>query len=143
MMKKLIYLAIITVFISCKTDDGIPDCSTVSCAAPVIVINFIDAASNENYIIKNNISKADIQIQNGANTQIELIFDETTGVLFLSRISNGDTLNIILDSDTTTTIAYTVGNPETNGCCDFGSLENVTVENKTFEVDNDTITVYL
>ena len=143
MMRKLIYLAIITVFIACKIDDGAPDCSAISCAAPVVIVNFIDEATNENYILKNNITKADIQIQNGVNNQPDLIFDETTGILFISRISNGDSLQIDINNNVSTNISYTVGNPKTNGCCDFGTLENVMVENKTFQVDNDTITVYL
>jgi hypothetical protein len=143
MFKKIVHLAILILVMSCKTDDGIPDCSTVLCAAPVIIVNFIDDATDKNYILENNITKDDIQIQNGANNQTELIFDETTGMLFISRISNGDTLSIILDSDVTTSISYTVGSPKTNACCDFGTLENVIVENKTFEVENDTVTVYL
>lgn len=117
MFKIIAYLVVITLFISCKTDDGLTNCSAVSCAAPVVVFNFIDDTTDENYILKNNITKADIQIQNCANNQIELIFDETTGVLFISKLSTSDTtLNIVLNSNSTTNISYTVGSSKTNGC---------------------------
>lgn len=143
MLKKIVLLAIITLFMSCKTDDGEPDCAAVACAVPVVIVNFIDSMTSQNYFVENNITRADVQIKNGANNQIELIFDETTGILFISRLSNVDQLNIVLKSNISTTISYTVASPKTNHCCDFGSLENIMVENKTFEVDNDTITIYL
>ena len=61
MLRKLFYLTLITLVFCCKSDDNIPDCSLVLCAAPHVLVNLTDNETNQNYLTKNNISEESIE----------------------------------------------------------------------------------
>ena len=143
MKKTLTYLLILTFFISCKTDDSIPDCSAVLCAAPVITINLIDATTNENIIIQDNISVESIIIKNNLENEVEFHIFETNSTLYVQRQNLIDTLEIQIDSEIVATISYNTSEPKTDECCDFGIITNVTVEGLSYDVENNLITIYL
>ncbi|MGB5419485.1 hypothetical protein [Algibacter sp.] len=143
MKKTLTYLLILIFIISCKTDDGVPDCSAVLCAAPAITINLIDDTTNENIIIQDNISEESIVIKNNLENEVEFHIFESNSMLYVNRQNQTDTLEIQIDSEIVATISYDTAKPQTEECCDIGILKNVTVEGLYHVVENNLITIYL
>ena len=132
----------------CKTDDSIPDCSTVLCSAFNLNIKIIDSTSS-NYIIKNNITEDDINIKDTENKLIDLyiIFNSSSDYNgffgFLATASNNPIISIKNLEDIIVT--YTIIPPQTNSCCDFGSIENLMVSNYQFKFNHELniLTIYL
>lgn len=143
MIKKLGYFVIFTLFICCKTDDAAPDCSTYLCITPNVLINLVDNTSEENIIIKNNITKESITIEDALGNPVEFSIFETNGFLFVNKPNTKGVLKININSELTASISYNTSKPKTNECCDFGALKEVAVENKIFNVEDNTITIYL
>lgn len=143
MIKKLVYFVIITLLISCKTDDGIPDCSAVLCAIPSITINLVDDTTNDNIILKNNITQESIHIKDTDDNTISFHLKETDGSIFADRHIGANTYTLLIDSEIISKLSYDTSAPNTTKCCDVGDLINVNVENDTFKVESDTLTIYL
>jgi hypothetical protein len=143
MIKKIIYLTIITLFVCCKTNDDVPDCSAVLCISPNVQLNLIDNTTKENIILKNNIIKENILIKNVADNVIEFILNETNGLLIVNKQNKKDTFKISINSEIITSLSFETTNPKTDVCCDYGILKNVLVEDKVFEVSDNLITIYL
>ncbi len=143
MTKNFIYLTIITLFISCETNNQAPDCSAVLCTAPHVLINLIDKTTEENYILKNNINKESILIHDTSHDDVEFSIDDMKGWLFVDKQNNKDTFEIYINSEIITKVSFESTNPKTNECCDFGVLKNVLVEDKEFEVEENLISIYL
>lgn len=142
MKKKLISLSIIGLFISCKSDNII-DCSTVLCAAPMIVINLVDDNSQENIIIQNNISNESIAITDISQNTVEFSINENSGLLYAEKQTTEGSFELQIDSEIIANISFNTSTPNTNECCDYGELKNVFVENKTFKVEDNVIIIYL
>ena len=142
MIKQLAYLTLITLFVSCNSNDDNPDCSAVLCAEPTIIINLIDSATNENIIIQNNISEDDIIISDTSETPLNLYISKSNGFLFISKRDEIAALDIELNSEVITSISYKTSAPSTNTCCDFGSLTDVIITENTYNIENNTITLY-
>lgn len=143
MIKKLAYFVIITLCICCKADDdGLPDCSTVSCAAPFILIDLVDNTTNENIILQDNITDATIIIRDASENQFEFTIIKATGLLYIEKKSTSDFLEILIDSEIIASVSYNTSTPNTNECCDFGDLIDVEVNDKTFKVEENTVTIY-
>ena len=143
MLKKISYLVLITLFISCNSSDDKPDCSAVLCAEPSILINLIDTETNKNMVSQNSISKENILIQNETETLLEFNIIESTGVLYIAKSTSAGTLEIKINAETAAIISYDTTTPETDECCDYGTLTNIEVTDKTFDLDNNTISIYL
>ncbi|WP_372756502.1 hypothetical protein [Mariniflexile sp.] len=143
MKTKLSYLVLFTLFICCKSDEVMPDCSTVFCVAPYVAINLVDNTTLENFVIQNNIPKESILIYDSSQNQLDFSIFETTGILHINKKKLQDTIEIKITSELIATISYNTSNPRTNGCCDFGELQDVIIENKTFKIDKNVITIYL
>ncbi|WNH10153.1 hypothetical protein [Thalassobellus suaedae] len=143
MTKKLAYLLLLTLFVNCKSDENIPDCSTVLCAAPMVVINLVDDTSKENYIIQNNIKEENIEIRDALENPVEFTINEANGLLFVIKHNTEDALEIQIDSEIIATISYNTSAPKTNECCDYGDLINVSIDNKAFKVEDNIITIPL
>ena len=120
-----------------------PDCAAVLCEAPMVIVNLIDDITKENIIIKNNTTKESIIIQNTSQNLVEFRINETNGYLYANRNNSEDTFEIKIDSKPTATISYKTAHPKTNECCDFGELVDVAVDNKSFEIEGNKITIYL
>lgn len=80
-MKKLIYFFVFTILLSCDRNEV--DCATVSCLEPRIIVNLIDDASKDNFILLNMLNKENIQIKNSDNVSLEFFIDENTGILII------------------------------------------------------------
>lgn len=143
MKKTLTYLLILTLFISCKSDDGIPDCSAVLCEAPTVILNLVATDTDENIISQDNIIKENITIKNTLEKDVGFFINETSGLLYVEKQNLTDTLEIQIDSEIVATIAYDTTKPQTNACCDFGTLKNVDIEGLSYVVENNLITIYL
>ncbi len=143
MIKKLAYFAMITLFICCKSDNDTPDCSAVTCIVPHFMINMINDTTKENFIIQNSLSEGNITIQDASENQIKFSIIESNGFLFIEKKNQSGALEIFINSEIVANVSYNTSLPKTNECCDFGDLMNVIVEGKTFEVENNLITIYL
>lgn len=144
MINRLTYFIIITLCVCCKTeDDGLPDCSTVSCVTPFILTDLVDNTTKENIILQDNISDTAIVILDASENPFEFTIIKTTGLLYIEKKSASDFLEIRIDSQITTSLSYNTSTPNTNECCDFGDLIDVQVNNNTFKVEDNTVTVYL
>lgn len=148
-MKQVICLLLALLIVSCKTDDSTLDCSAVLCLAFSLNIKIIDTETNSNYIIENNITENDIEVKNTQNESIDFYLVSQSTSSFNGAIgiyvyaSNIQTISINNLNDIV--VSYTVIPPQTNGCCDFGSIENLMVENYQFEFNSETkrLIVYL
>ena len=143
MIKQFAYLALVSLFISCNSDDNQPDCSAVSCMEPTIIINLLDSATNENIIINNNIPEDAIIINDTSETPLNFYLSEPNGLLLISKRDAIATLDIRLNNEVISNISYKTSAPNTDACCDFGSLTDVIITEHTFDIENNTITIYL
>ncbi|MDG1730433.1 MAG: hypothetical protein P8K68_01230 [Algibacter sp.] len=143
MIKKSTYLLLVILFIACKSDDGVPDCSTVLCVAPYLNINLVDNSTDENLILQDNITKENILINNTSENQVEFSIINSNGFLYVEKQNPTDTLEIQINSEIVAMVSYKTTAPQTDECCDFGNLIDVEVNDKTFEVDDNTVTIYL
>ncbi|GAA4974619.1 hypothetical protein [Algibacter aquimarinus] len=144
MIKKLAYLfLIITLCINCKTDDGLPDCSTVSCAAPFFLVDLVDSTTNENIILQDNITEAAIMLRDASGNPFQFTIINSSGFLYIEKKGPSDFLEILIDSELVTSISYNTSKPNVKECCDFGSLIDVEVTDKTFIVEDNTVTISL
>ncbi|WP_396601248.1 hypothetical protein [Algibacter sp. R77976] len=144
MIKKLAYFIILTVCICCKAeDDGLPDCSTVSCATPFILIDLVDNTTNENIILQDNISDTAIIIRDASENTFDFTTIKASGLLYIEKKSTSDFLEILIDSEIITSLSYNTSAPNTNECCDFGNLIDVQINGNTFKVEDNTVTIYL
>lgn len=128
---------------SCNNSDDKLDCSTVLCVQPSILINLMDSETNENLVLQNNISLEDILIQNETATEEEFSILESNGFLSIPKSSLTGSLNININSTHVAVVNYDTSIPKTETCCDSGNLIDVSVTNKTFELDNNTVTIFL
>jgi hypothetical protein len=142
-MKKIVYLALISLFISCNNSDDKLNCSTVLCVQPSILINLIDSATNENLVLQNNISKEDILIQNETETEQAFSIIESNGFLSIPKSSLTGSLEININTVHVAVVNYDTSIPKIDTCCDSGNLIDVSVTDKTFELDNNTVTIFL
>ena len=142
-MKKIVCLALMTLFMSCNNNDDELDCSAVFCVQPSIFINLIDSETNENLILQNNISNEDILILNKTATEQEFNIIESNGLLSIPKSLLTGSLDININSVHVAFVNYDTSIPETDTCCDSGNLINVSVTDKTFELDNNTVTIFL
>ncbi len=94
-------------------------------------------------LVQNNIPKESILIYDSSQNQLDFSIFETTGILHINKKKLQDTIEIKITSELIATISYNTSNPRTNGCCDFGELQDVIIENKTFKIDKNVITIYL
>ncbi|GAL63139.1 hypothetical protein [Algibacter lectus] len=143
MMKKIVCLALMTLFMSCNNSDDELDCSAVLCVQPSIFINLIDSETNENLVLQNNISNEDILILNKTETEQEFNIIESNGLLSIPKSLLTGSLDININSVHVAFVNYDTSIPETDTCCDSGNLINVSVTDKTFELDNNTVTIFL
>ncbi|WP_152596371.1 hypothetical protein [Algibacter lectus] len=142
MMKKIVCLALMTLFMSCNNSDDELDCSAVLCVQPSIFINLIDSETNENLVLQNNISNEDILILNKTETEQEFNIIESNGLLSIPKSLLTGSLDININSVHVAFVNYDTSIPETDTCCDSGNLINVSVTDKTFELDNNTVTIF-
>lgn len=142
MIKKIIYLATISLFISSETNNTVPDCSAVLCMAPNVVINLVDKSTDSNYILQNSFNEENILIHNATNN-IEFHLEKANGWLFVYKKNKEDIFEIQINSEIITTISFETTAPNKNECCDFGVLKNVLVTGKEFVVEENLITIYL
>lgn len=142
MIKKIIYLAVITLFISCETNNAVPDCSAVLCSMPYVAINLVDKSTDSNYILQNSFNEENILIHNATNN-IEFHLEKTNGWLFVYKKNKEDSFEIQINSEIITTISFETTDPNKNVCCDFGVLKDVLVTGKEFVVEENLITIYL
>ena len=143
MIKKLVYLVIIiTLCIHCKTDDGLPDCSTVSCAAPFILVDLVDSTINQNIILQDAITEAAIMIRDPSGNAFQFTIINSSGLLYIEKKGPSDFLEILINSEIIAGVSYNTSTPNTNECCDFGDLIDVQVNDKTFKVEENTVTIY-
>lgn len=140
-MKKLIYLFAFTILLSCNENEV--DCSAVTCLEARIIVNLIDDASKESFILLNMLDKENISIQNSDNVSLDFNIDEDTGILIIQKPNNSDTITISIEPDTNLMISYDTSAPKTDNCCDFGVLTNVQIDNETFEIIEGVITLYI
>ena len=140
MKRVLLFLFFISI-ICCDTKDSTPDCSTVLCAAFDLYIKIIDTDTSTNYIVKNNITEDDISITNSNNEPIDFSLVSNSesplfgSIIFLANSTNNPTLSVLNLDDIN--ISYTVMPPTTNACCDFGSIENLSVNDFQFEFNSE------
>ncbi|SEQ48764.1 hypothetical protein SAMN05421824_1783 [Hyunsoonleella jejuensis] len=140
-MKKLIYILVFTFLLSCDKNEV--DCSAVSCLEAGIIVNLIDDASKESFLLSNMIDKATISIQNSSALALDFNIDKNTGILIIQKPSNTDTVKISIEPDTNLLISFDTSLPTSNDCCDFGELINLQIENKVFEIIDGVITIYV
>lgn len=143
MIKKGSYFVFFMLLIGCKTDDATPDCAAVLCVTPNVLINFVDDATEENYIIKNSITKERITIEDDLGNPVEFSILENNGFLFVNKQKTKGVFKIYFDTELTASISYNTSKPNTNVCCDFGNLKDVVIANKNFTVKDGVITIYL
>ncbi len=144
MIKKLAYfLVIIALCIHCKADDGLPDCSTVLCAAPFFLVDLVDNTTNENIILQDNISEAAIMIRDTSGNLFQFTIINSSGLLYIEKKGSSDFLEILIDSEIVTSLSFNTSKPNTKECCDFGNLIDVQVNDKTFNVEDNTVTISL
>ena len=98
MIKKIIYLAVITLFISCETNNAVPDCSAVLCSMPYVAINLVDKSTDSNYILQNSFNEENILIHNATNN-IEFHLEKTNGWLFVYKKNKEDSFENRLKKD--------------------------------------------
>ncbi|MEP3836389.1 MAG: hypothetical protein ABJM36_02025 [Algibacter sp.] len=144
MLKKLTLLFFVIAIVSCNSDNSIPDCSTVLCAAPFLSINLIDTDTNENFVLNNNITEESIEIQDENENTIEFTLIESNGLLYVEKDEDKKgILNITINEVLAISFGYDTTLPLTNACCDFGELKNIVIENKLYEIEGNTIIIYL
>lgn len=143
MIKKIAYFISIIFIISCKSDDGMPDCSAVLCAEPAISINLIDTDTNLNIILQDNISKEMVVIKNASKNEMPFSIFESNGFLYVEKQNRLDSLEIQINSEIVATISYDTTEPNPDECCDFGSLINVVIEGLSYTIENHLVTIYL
>ncbi len=144
MIKKLAYLVIIiTLCTNCKTDDGLPDCSNISCAAPFFLVDLVDSTTNENIILQDSISEEAIMLSDASGNPFQFTIINSSGFLYIEKKGPSDFLEIRIDSEIITSISYNTSTPNANKCCDFGNLIDVEVTDNTFSVEDNTLTVSL
>ncbi|WP_298345636.1 hypothetical protein [uncultured Algibacter sp.] len=144
MIKQLAYLVlIITLCTNCKTDDSLPDCSTISCAAPFFLLDLVDSTTNENIILQDNITEAAIMLKDASGNPFQFTIINSSGLLYIEKKGPSDFLEIRIDSELVTSLSYNTSKPNTNECCDFGNLIDVEVTDKTFSVEDNTVTISL
>lgn len=140
-MKKLIYFFVFTILLSCDRNEV--DCAAVSCLEPRIIVNLIDDASKDNFILLNMLDKENIQIKNSDNVPLEFFIDENTGILIIQKLASTETIEVSIEKETNFMVSYDTSKPKTDACCDFGMLINVHIENKPFEIIEQVITIYI
>ncbi|GAL81386.1 hypothetical protein JCM19274_2462 [Algibacter lectus] len=102
----------------------------------------IDSETNENLVLQNNISNEDILILNKTETEQEFNIIESNGLLSIPKSLLTGSLDININSVHVAFVNYDTSIPETDTCCDSGNLINVSVTDKTFELDNNTVTIF-
>ena len=149
-MKQIICILLTLLLTNCKADDSnTPDCSAVLCAAFNLNIKIINTETNSNYVIDNDLDKSDIEIKNNENEPINfnLVALPTStfngSIIFFATASNYPTISIKNLDDIV--VSYTIIQPQTNECCDFGTIENLVVDDYQFEFNSETnrLIVYL
>lgn len=148
-MKQILLILLLALTIGCDNDSGNPDCSAVTCLAFSLSIKIVSADTNTNYIVENNITENDISIVNSNNEPTDFnIVTNSESYLFgaitvFATTAKNSTISIVNLDDMV--ISYTIIPPKTNTCCDFGSIENLMVDDYQFDFNYETneLTIYL
>lgn len=143
MIKRLLSFIIIIVLSCSESSNDSPDCSAVLCAAPSIFTNLIDNSTKENIIIQNNLTEENIVVRDASKQNIEYAIIEETGLLIISKKDLKGSIEIEIDSKIITEFSYDTSAPKTNNCCDFGELTEIIVTDKPFNLESNTITIFL
>ncbi|GAB1855376.1 hypothetical protein MHTCC0001_02100 [Flavobacteriaceae bacterium MHTCC 0001] len=138
-MKFFLVLFVVLSFVGCS-DDKI-DCAAVSCAVPYIRLDLIDTISQENAIIKEQLTKEDIKVQNPQNTSIEFFLNENDGSLFIENPTD-EIINIYFNDDLVVNFNYDA-EIKIRDCCGYLEVKGIDVNDKKIKIDNNLISIYL
>ncbi|WP_282122297.1 hypothetical protein [Algibacter mikhailovii] len=143
MIKRLLFFVIIIVLSCCESNDGTPDCSTVLCAAPSVLVHLIDNTTKENIILQNNIALEQIIVRDGAKKNNDFTIIEESGLLIIMKKDLKGSIEIEIDSNVITQFSYNTSAPKSNACCDFGELIDVVITSNNYNLEGNTITIFL
>lgn len=147
-MKKLICIFFISLLslslVQCNSDDdNAQDCSLVLCAAPGLLLEFIDADTGENVLegLFDNGAPDGFTIAIGDdNTPLtfeqEYVFNEGQVTGFSSIIGQNQ-VQVSLENVFDVTITLDIETLSSDECCPGYQYENITVTNATFDQAGD------
>jgi hypothetical protein len=93
--------------------------------------------------LQDNITEAAIMLKDASGNPFQFTIINSSGLLYIEKKGPSDFLEIRIDSELVTSLSYNTSKPNTNECCDFGNLIDVEVTDKTFSVEDNTVTISL
>jgi len=147
-MKTISFLFLsIIVLVSCNPADEVsPDCSAISCLSLGISIEFVDKNTGVNYIDSNELLLSDFVLSVEEN-----MYNYTPTLSLYKNNDNASIISlpfieksfIVINNENSFSITMEKSLPETNKCCDSGTIEKVTatVYESEYDSESKTLTV--
>jgi len=142
-MKKIVFFLTIIVCFSCTKDISFDvDCSAVSCLAPSITLEFLSKTTREDLFLNGTYTTSDLKIVNQINNEVVNYTIFPTDESIIIYISNAVTktelkdYKIYIPNAFEFRFKFEAELTDKNMCCPDTKINDLVVENTTYEVDN-------
>lgn len=135
------YLAIVCLlFLSaCNTDDDSVDCSTVLCATPELILQFVDAQTEDDVFVDGPYDIQDLQIIDQANQMpVPFRVTEFEGELFIFfdtfvSVTTARSYQFSVEGNFSINLSFTAVPDLSDDCCPRVDYENVNADEAEVE----------
>ena len=142
-MKKIVFFLIVIVCFSCSRDISLDiDCSAVSCASPAITLEILSKTTREDLFLNGTYTTSDLKIVNQINNEVVNYTIFPTDESIIIYISNAVTKTELKDYKIYIVNAFEFRFKfeaeliDKNSCCPGTKINDLVIENATYEVDN-------
>lgn len=144
LMKKIVFFLLVVVCFGCSNDTVSDiDCSVVNCLSPGITLEILSKTTREDLFLNGTYSIADLTIVNQTNNEVVDFNSITTNEFIKIYISTAVPSTELKDYKISIanafefTLKFEAEITDKNSCCPGVKINNLVIENATYEVDNE------
>ncbi len=142
-MKKIAFFLIIVVCFSCSEDTASDlDCSAVNCLSPGITLEILSKTTRVDLFLNGTYTVGDLKIINQTNNEVVDFNIITTNEFIKIYISTAvpksglKDYKVYIPNAFEFTLKFEAEITDKNSCCPGAKINNLVIENATYEVDD-------